>query len=87
MKTPRKVISLKIHASCTGVTMREHDKLMANTTKANGKVIRMLIKEHLPELYHSLALDYFNPYESNCVKKPGLLVYVHSSIEYFLKYD
>lgn len=60
---------------------------MANTTKANGKVIRNLIKEHLPYLYESLALEFYNPYEYKCVKKDGLLVYVHSGIEYFLKYE
>jgi len=60
---------------------------MDGTTKANGLAIRRLIKKHLPYLYDALALDFFNPYEGSCVKKEGLLVYKHSGIEYFLKYE
>lgn len=60
---------------------------MEGTTKADGEQIRRLIKLHMPELYHDLLLEFYNPYEAKCVKKEGLLVYVHSSIEYFLKYN
>lgn len=87
MKTPKEVNKLQLHATCVNCGVYQWEKLMENTTKANGERIRLLIKKHLPELYDSLALNFYNPYESKCVKKPGLLVYVHSAIEYFLIYE
>lgn len=86
MQTPKEVSSLTLVATCVGIGQRKFDSFMENTTKASGSQIRSLIKKHLPDLYYELALEYPNPYESNCVKKEGLLVYVHSSIEYFIKY-
>jgi hypothetical protein len=87
MKTPDKVNSLWLENTCAGISLREWEKYMKNTTKANGCTIKRLIKEHLPDLYKEIGLEWYNPYECNCVKKEGLLVYVHSAIEYFLKYN
>ena len=72
-------------STCASVTLTEWESLMTGTTKANGAEIRRLIKKHDPNLYEGLALDFYNPYEGQSVKKDGLLVYVHSSIEYFFK--
>jgi hypothetical protein len=72
-------------ANCTGISIKKHEELMLNSTKANGKKIRKLIKKKCPDLAYSLALDYPNPYEHQSRKKDGLLIYVHSGIEYFLK--
>lgn len=87
MNTPKQVNTLKCIGTCMNTPIRKWESYMANTTKANGKQIRRLIKKHLPYLYESLALEFYNPYEHKCVKKEGLLVYVHSGIEYFLKYE
>lgn len=87
MKTPKKVNRLNLIANCAGISYSRWTKYMEGTTKANGKTIRNLIKNHLPELYDELGLNFYNPYESNSVKKPGLLVYVHSSIEYFIEFN
>ena len=87
MKTPKKVRSLKLVNTCVGISQRQWDSYMENTTKASGSQIRSLIKKHLPDLYFELGLEFYNPYESQCVKKEGLLIYVHSSIEYFLEYE
>lgn len=84
MKTPKHINSLTPIATCVGISIDEWDKYMEGTTKANGALIRKHIKEHLPELYESLGLNFYNPYECKCVKKKGLFVYVHSMIEYFL---
>jgi hypothetical protein len=87
MRTPSKVNRIEYITDCTTMTINQWDRLMEGTTKANGSKIRKIIKEHLPLVYDKLALDFYNPYESQCVKKPGLLVYVHSGIEYFIKYS
>jgi hypothetical protein len=86
MKTPINVNSLELENCCSGIHINEWNKYMKNTTKANGKRIRILIKKHCPLLYESLALDFYNPYEHQSKKKKGILVYVHSGIEYFLRY-
>ena len=86
METPKIVNSLTCIATCTGITIRECDKLMENTTKANGSRIRKLIKKHLPELYKDMGLKYYNPFECRSVKKKNLLVYNYSAVEYFLQY-
>lgn len=87
MKTPKKVRRMYFTQSCSDVTLTQHIKLMENTTKANGSLIRKHIKEHEPELYESLALDFPNPYEHQCRKKDNLFVYMHSAIEYFFRYE
>lgn len=73
------------YADCTSITITQHEKFMENSTKANGKKIRQLIKNNCPDLYENLGLDFPNPYEHKSRKKDGMLIYVHSSIEYFLK--
>jgi hypothetical protein len=87
MQTPGKVNNMQLYATCESITVDEWERLMNNTTKANGQKIRQLIKKHIPELYEGLGLKFNNPYEHESRKKPGLLVYVHSAIEYFIQYD
>lgn len=86
METPKTVAHAEYVADCTCITQKQWDNYMQGTTKASGKRIRNIIKEHLPELYASLCLAFPNPFESRSVKKKGLLVYVHSGIEYFIAY-
>ena len=87
MKTPAKVNNLELVDTCVSYKIDQWNRYMKGTTKANGRQIRMLIKEHLPELYDALILNYRNPYEWHSRKKKNLLVYVHSGIEYFLSYN
>ena len=77
---------LELEYSCTGISQRKWDVLMYNAKKANGSKIRKLIKKHLPEVYESLALNFYNPYEYQSQKTKDHLIYVHSAIEYFFKY-
>lgn len=86
MKTPTKVNEAYLAADCSQLNSTGWERAMSGTTKANGRAIRGIIKKHIPELYSSLGLEFPNPYESQSVKKDGLLVYVHSGIEYFIKY-
>jgi hypothetical protein len=80
----RKIRSLKLHASCTGLSKFEWDELMKGRKRANKKEINRLVKEHLPDLYNDLALDYANPY--NYFRTDMHLILVHSAIEYFIAY-
>ena len=87
MQTPSEVNNLEYVDNCMGISIKKWESYMLNTTKANGKKIKSLIKKHLPDLYESIGLEFPNPFEHKSVKKDGLLVYVHSGIEYFFKYN
>lgn len=78
---------MSLDNTCENISMNTFNKYMEGTTKANGSLIRKHIKEHLPELYNALCLDFYNPYEENSRKKKGLFVYVHSAIEYFIRFN
>ena len=68
MKTPKTINYLQLIDTCIGCGAVQWDKYMEGTTKADGAMIRKLIKKHLPELYKSLDLKYYNPYESQSRK-------------------
>lgn len=77
----------RIHLECTcvDISQTKWDKLMNGAKKANGAKARQMIKKQLPELYENLALQFYNPYESQTQRTETHLIYVHSGIEYFLK--
>ena len=56
---------------------------MQGAKRTDKRKLNKLVKEQIPELYESLALQYYNPY--NYYKTKTHYVLVHSSIEYFLK--
>lgn len=93
MRTPNRVRSLQLEATCVGITAREWDKLMEGATRADRDKVNKLVKEHLPDLAKSLSMDHlplkklrwYNPY--NYYKTRKHLVLVHSSIEYFIRYN
>jgi len=73
--------------SCVGISQYQWDKYMNGAVKANGSKIRELIKTHIPTLYKALALEFYNPYESHCQRTKTHFIYVHSGIEYFLRFE
>jgi len=80
------ISELTFDTDCTSTSVYEWERLMKGSVKANGSKIRKLIKKFIPELYDSLGLDFYNPYESNSVRTKTHFIYVHSCIEYFLKF-
>jgi len=85
MKTPKQVKTLVYEANCTCVSPCKIDYLMNGATPANKRWIDKLVKEHLPDLFDDLAIQYHNPYRYYKTKTHFILV--HSGIEYFLKYE
>lgn len=85
MKTPKKISELYLECTCEGISIKEWNKLMKGATRANHKMINRLVKKHLPDLFHALALDLYNPY--HYFKTKTHLILVHSSIEYFLRFE
>lgn len=77
--------NIELEHTCVGISIYKHEKLMKGAKKANGKKIRQMIKKQLPDLYRDLSLDFYNPYENQSKRTDTHLIYIHSSIEYFLK--
>jgi hypothetical protein len=57
---------------------------MKGNKPLNYEWLRRKVKKHLPELYDSLGLDYYNPYENQTRVTKTHYILVHSSIEYFI---
>jgi hypothetical protein len=79
--------SLEYVDDCMSINIRKWDEYMEGAVKANGSKIRKLIQLHIPELYASLRLDFPNPYEHQSKRTKTHFIYVHSGIEYFLKFE
>jgi len=80
-----KTNNIELKYTCVDISLRKWEELMKGAVKANGSKIRALIKKYLPELYESLALNFYNPYEAQSKRTKEYFIYVHSGIEYFIK--
>jgi len=74
---------ISYETDCTAISSRKWEGLMQGAKRTDKRKLNKLVKEQIPELYESLALQYYNPY--NYYKTKTHYVLVHSSIEYFLK--
>jgi hypothetical protein len=81
------ILRLDYDTNCTAISINKWNQLMNKSVKANGKKIRALIKKYLPDLYEQLVLDFPNPYEHQCRRTKTHFIYIHSGIEYFLKFN
>ena len=60
-------------------------ELMKYGRKCSYRLLAARIKRELPELYHALALQFYNPYAEQCRQTPTHYILVHSAIEYFIR--
>lgn len=70
--------------TCVGITKCEWDKFMKDAKRADKRKIDRLVKRDLPDLYHDLALNFYNPY--NYFKTDRHIIVVSSAIEHFITY-
>lgn len=87
MRTPTKISKLTYMGSSMTMNKQLLLKYMTGTSRANGALIRGFIKKYTPNIAYELALNFYNPYESQSRKKEGVFIYVHSAIEYVFKYE
>lgn len=85
MKTPDKVSYIGYMGNCISLSPEFIKSLEHVATKANKRKVNRLVKIHFPELYESLALNFYNPY--NYYKTDKYIILVHSLIEYVFKYE
>lgn len=76
-------VQIEYECNCTHIPISKWEKLMNGSVKADKEKVNKLVKEQLPQLYKSLALNYHNPYDYGRTETHFILV--HSMIEYFLK--
>ena len=71
--------------NCTDITQDKWRELMKYGRKCSYRLLTARIKRELPELYHALALQFYNPYAEQCRQTPTHYILVHSAIEYFIR--
>lgn len=67
--------------TCVGITQTKWDYLMKDAVRANKQVIHALLKKH--GVIDDTLLIGYNPY--NYYRTKTHIIFVHSSIEYFIK--
>ena len=75
---------MELECTCIGIGIERWNRLMEGNKPLNYEWLRRKVKKHLPELYDSLGLDYYNPYENQTRVTKTHYILVHSSIEYFI---
>ena len=73
-----------LECTCIGIGIERWNRLMEGNKPLNYEWLRRKVKKHLPELYDSLGLDCYNPYENQTRVTKTHYILVHSSIEYFI---
>lgn len=73
-----------LECACTDINQTKWDQLMKGARKANRKkVLKAAIIAGLHIEKEEFKNEYFNPYDHYVTKTH--IIYVHSSIEYFIK--
>ena len=70
-----------LECTCETISLSKWERLMQGARKASYKNLVRLIKKEIPELYSSLSLDLYNPWENDCQQTKTHYILVHSAIE------
>lgn len=81
---PVKQTAMYLEDTSITVTEERWCELMKGAKRASYKRLVARIKREMPELYNGLALDYYNPYDSQCKQTKTHYILVSSMIEYFI---
>ena len=71
--------------NCTQLRLCEWEKLMNGARKCSYKRLVARVKREIPELYNTLCLNFYNPFEEQCQQTKTHFILVHSGIEYFIR--
>ena len=71
--------------NCTAVSIDKWNALMKGAIKCSYKRLVAKVKREIPELYKSLCLDMYNPWEDDCKQTKTHYILVHSAIEFFIR--
>jgi hypothetical protein len=83
MRTPQDV-EITYIGNCSELPASFVDKQMDKAARANKKNINRLVKQQYPDIFESLDLSFYNPFDY--YKNDKFLILRHSAIGYFFKY-
>jgi len=72
-----------LECCCADIDIGQWEKLMDGAKRTDERKLNALVKRELPELYDSLFLNLYNPYDYYHTDIHWILV--HSAIEYFIR--
>lgn len=73
-----------LETTCVNCGIEKWNELMKGARKCSYKRLVAKIKKELPDLYESLCLNFYNPYEEQCQQTKTHYILVSSAIEYFI---
>ena len=76
-----------LECTCVDISQDRWGELMKDAKPINYEWLKNKIKRELPELYNSLCLNLYNPWENDCMQTKAHYILVHSAIEYFIRKD
>lgn len=76
---------MHLECTCAQISADKWAELMKGGKPINYKWLINKIKMEMPELYNSLCLNLYNPWENNCMQTKTHYILVHSAIEYFIR--
>ena len=74
-----------LECTCTNISIDKWNELMKGSKPINYKWLVNKIKREMRYLYDELALEYYNPYETQCKVTKTHYILVSSAIEYFIR--
>lgn len=73
-----------LESTCVGIGIDRWNELMKGARKCSYKRLVARIKKEIPDLYESLSLNFYNPWEDQCQQTKTHYILVWSGIEYFI---
>ena len=71
--------------NCTEITQDKWRELMKYGRKCSYRMLAARIKRELPELYHALALQFYNPYAEQCRQTPHIIYWFIRPLIFYQK--
>ena len=80
------MLLLDNYTTCAEVSQEQRTRYMHATKSYSYSRAISLIKKHIPELYDSLGLMYYNPWHKETYITKNHLIITWSAIEFFIPY-
>lgn len=76
---------MDLECTCGDITMEQWNELMQGKRRISYRWLVNKIKRELPDVYKSLCLQFYNPWDDKTYSTKTHYVLTHSAIEYFFR--